>query len=242
MPQRKDCFLAMNDYSTWQHDETAEYRVHSTGNADFRSDIIQPPLTRWQSFGKRSLDVAISLTLLLLLLPFLTLISIVLMIDSGLPLFFRQQRGGLGGKPFSIAKFRTMHVLEDGPEILQARRSDPRVTRVGAFLRRTSLDELPQLWNVLIGDMSLVGPRPHALAHDRYYGGLLSRYNLRHRMKPGITGLAQVGGWRGETSTLEAMSGRVEADIHYIEHWSFSGDLKILLQTACIVFFDRRAY
>jgi lipopolysaccharide/colanic/teichoic acid biosynthesis glycosyltransferase len=139
-------------------------------------------------------------------------------------------------------KFRTMHVLEDGPLLAQARRNDPRVTRVGAFLRRTSLDELPQLWNVLKGDMSLVGPRPHALAHDQYYGSLLSRYPLRQRMKPGITGLAQIGGWRGETATLEAMAGRVEADIHYVDHWSFWGDLKILLRTASIVFFDRSAY
>ena len=232
----------MNDYSTWQHDETAEYRVHTTGNADFRSDTLWPPLTRSQRFGKRSFDVAVSLSLLLFLLPFLVLISLAVTIDSGWPLFFRQKRGGLGGKPFSIMKFRTMHVLEDGPDVEQAKRSDPRVTRVGVFLRRTSLDELPQLWNVLRGDMSLVGPRPHALAHDEYYGGMLSRYHLRHRMKPGITGLAQVGGWRGETAALEAMAGRVEADIHYIDHWSFSGDMTILLQTARIMFFDRSAY
>lgn len=204
--------------------------------------MASAPLTRSQRLAKRSFDVAVSLLLLTFLLPFLALISLAVLIETGRPLFFRQQRGGLDGRPFSIVKFRTMHVLEDGPELTQARRNDPRVTRLGAFLRRTSLDELPQLWNVLRGDMSLVGPRPHALAHDQYYGSLLRRYPLRQRLKPGITGLAQTGGWRGETATLEAMAGRVEADIHYIDHWSFRGDMKILFRTARIVFFDRSAY
>jgi putative colanic acid biosynthesis UDP-glucose lipid carrier transferase len=232
----------MNDYSTWQHEKTAQHQFHATGSGAPESLALPPPLTRWQAAGKRSFDVAVSLFLLLLLLPFLALISLAVLIESGRPLFFLQKRGGSGGRPFSIVKFRTMHVLEDGPNLAQARRNDPRVTRLGAFLRRTSLDELPQLWNVLKGDMSLVGPRPHALAHDQYYGSLLRRYSLRQRMKPGITGLAQIGGWRGETATLEAMAGRVEADIHYVDHWSFWGDMKILLRTASIVFFDRSAY
>lgn len=232
----------MNDYSTWQHEQTAQHRLHAPGRAGLDGLALPPPLTRWQSLAKRSFDVAISLLLLLFLLPFLALVSIAVLVESGRPLFFRQKRGGLGGQPFNIVKFRTMCVQEDGPRVDQATRNDPRVTRVGAFLRRTSIDELPQLWNVLKGDMSLVGPRPHALAHDEYYGNLLRRYPLRQRMKPGITGLAQTGGWRGETATLEAMAGRVEADIQYVDHWSFRGDMAILLRTARIVFFDRSAY
>lgn len=232
----------MNKYSKWQHEEGAEYQVCFTGSARFESIAVTPPLSLRQRFAKRSFDVMISLLLLLFLLPVLMLISLAVLIDSGRPLFFRQRRGGLGGKPFNILKFRTMHVLEDGPTLSQARRGDPRVTRLGGFLRRTSLDELPQLWNVLRGDMSLVGPRPHALAHDQHYASLISRYPLRQRMKPGITGLAQVGGWRGETAALEAMAGRVEADIRYVDHWSFWGDISILLRTARIVFFDRSAY
>jgi putative colanic acid biosynthesis UDP-glucose lipid carrier transferase len=232
----------MNDYSSWQQEQTAEHPPYATGSLGTDSLVPSPPLSRGQRFAKRSLDVAVSLFLLCLLLPALTLISLAVLAESGRPLFFRQKRGGLDGRSFSIVKFRTMRVMEDGPELAQARRNDPRVTPLGAFLRRTSLDELPQLWNVLMGDMSLVGPRPHALAHDQYYGGLLQRYPLRQRMKPGITGLAQIGGWRGETATLEAMAGRVEADIHYIDHWSFLGDLKILLRTARVVLFDRSAY
>lgn len=232
----------MNDYSAWQHDKTVEYQLHTTGNSGFGTVAPLPPLTKRQLFTKRCFDFVTSLFLLLFLLPFLMLISIAVLAESGRPLFFRQKRGGLEGKPFNVVKFRTMRVMEDGPTVSQARRKDPRVTRVGAFLRRTSLDELPQLWNVLKGDMSLIGPRPHALAHDQYYGGMLSRYALRQRMKPGITGFAQIGGWRGETATLEAMAGRVEADIHYIDHWSFWGDMKILIRTARIVLFDRSAY
>jgi putative colanic acid biosynthesis UDP-glucose lipid carrier transferase len=232
----------MNDYSSWQQEQTAQHQPQATGSEGRDNLAPSLPLTPRQRFAKRSFDVAVSLCLLCFLLPALTLISLAVLADSGRPLFFRQKRGGLDGRPFDIVKFRTMRVMEDGPELTQAQRNDPRVTSFGAFLRRTSLDELPQLWNVLMGDMSLVGPRPHALAHDQYYGGLLRRYRLRQRMKPGITGLAQIGGWRGETATLEAMAGRVEADIHYIDHWSFAGDMKILFRTARIVLFDRSAY
>lgn len=192
--------------------------------------------------AKRGLDIAASAILLLLLLPVLALISCALLLESGSPVLFRQNRGGLAGRPFLIAKFRTMRVLEDGPQLAQARKGDPRVTRLGGFLRKTSLDELPQLWNVLRGDMSLVGPRPHALAHDQHYGLLIPRYTLRQQMKPGITGLAQITGFRGETATIDAMAGRVEADIRYIETWSFWRDIAILVRTARVVFFDRSAY
>lgn len=224
----------MLDYSTLQRDRSLADR-----------DIPLRPATSALARGlvvKRGFDVAMSLMLLLMFLPVLIMIAAAIKLESRGPVFFRQRRGGLAGQAFLVVKFRTMTVLEDGPELTQATRNDPRVTRVGSFLRRTSLDELPQLLNVLAGDMSLVGPRPHALSHDKHYGRLIGRYQLRFRMKPGITGLAQVSGHRGETATLDAMAARVEADIRYIEHWSFREDLRILVATARIVLFDRSAY
>ncbi|MFN4140741.1 MAG: exopolysaccharide biosynthesis polyprenyl glycosylphosphotransferase [Aestuariivirga sp.] len=200
------------------------------------------PLTRSQIFVKRSFDILVSLALLLLFLPFLALIALGVWLDCGRPLFFRQLRGGRNGRPFAIYKFRTMTVLEDGPSLSQVQKGDPRVTRLGALLRRTSMDELPQLWNVLRGDMSLVGPRPHALAHDEQFAARVRHYALRQRVKPGLTGLAQIEGWRGETTTTFAIAGRVNADIRYIENWSFWLDIKIIAKTACIVLFDRSAY
>lgn len=191
---------------------------------------------------KRILDVVVSGVLLVILLPVFVVIGCALLLESGSPVFFRQRRGGLNGRPFLIMKFRTMRVLEDGANLAQATKGDARVTRVGRFLRRTSLDELPQLWNVLCGEMSLVGPRPHALAHDLKYSMLIPVYPLRQRMKPGITGLAQVGGLRGETATVEAMAGRVETDIRYVNNWTLWLDLKILVRTAYIVLFDRNAF
>lgn len=224
----------MQDYSAWQ--DALGDRQLSLGKRPSGTISLQvPPL-------KRSFDAVASALLLLLFFPVLALIACALRIESGGPVLFRQRRGGLGGQPFLVVKFRTMKVLEDGPKLTQATRDDPRVTRLGGFLRRTSLDELPQLWNVLRGDMSLVGPRPHALVHDEHYARLISRYPLRHQVRPGITGLAQVGGLRGETTTLEAMADRVEADIEYIENWTFWGDIRILLATARLVFFDRSAY
>lgn len=132
--------------------------------------------------------------------------------------------------------------MEDGHAVSQVRKNDPRVTRLGAFLRRTSLDEIPQLWNVLVGEMSLVGPRPHALTHDEQFQRLIGHYILRQRIKPGLTGLAQIQGWRGETSSFESIAGRVNADLDYIENWSFWLDIKIIAKTACIVLFDKGAY
>jgi putative colanic acid biosysnthesis UDP-glucose lipid carrier transferase len=191
---------------------------------------------------KRILDVVVSGVLLVILLPVFVVIGCALLLESGSPVFFRQRRGGLNGRPFLIMKFRTMRVLEDGANLAQATKGDARVTRVGRFLRRTSLDELPQLWNVLCGEMSLVGPRPHALAHDLKYSMLIPVYPLRQRMKPGITGLAQVGGLRGETATVEAMAGRVETDIRYVNNWTLWLDLKIFVRTAYVVLFDRNAF
>jgi lipopolysaccharide/colanic/teichoic acid biosynthesis glycosyltransferase len=155
---------------------------------------------------------------------------------------FRQRRKGFNGREFTIFKFRTMSVLEDGRVIEQARRNDPRVTRIGRILRAASIDELPQLINVLQGSMSLVGPRPHALAHDDGYTKLIAKYAFRQHVKPGLTGWAQVNGYRGETAQLELMELRVECDLWYIKNWSFWLDMKILVLTAFEVFRRRNAY
>jgi putative colanic acid biosynthesis UDP-glucose lipid carrier transferase len=156
--------------------------------------------------------------------------------ESDGPVLFRQRRSGLGGKSFFIYEFRTMRVCEDGAAIRQAVAGDPRITRIGRFLRKSSIDELPQILNVLKGEMSLVGPRPHALAHDRYYGSVVRGYDRRFEALPGITGLAQVRGLRGETRTPNCMAYRVQADLEYIRDWSFAMDLKILASSALIVF------
>lgn len=230
----------MNEYPTWQPHERLHDQKGFAGRAPHRAGLAPHPVSG--VVAKRGLDILASGLLLLVFLPLFMMIGCALLMESGSPVFFRQRRGGLHGRPFLIVKFRSMRVLEDGAGLSQATRGDPRVTRLGAFLRRTSLDELPQLWNVLMGDMSLVGPRPHALAHDQHYTALIPVYPLRQRMKPGITGLAQVGGFRGETATVEAMADRVEADIRYIESWSFWLDIRILVRTAGLVFFDRSAY
>lgn len=191
--------------------------------------------------AKRVLDVTAALSLALLLAPVLALISLAIAIDSRGPLLFRQRRTGLNGRTFGIFKFRSMRVLEDGAEVLQARAHDIRVTRVGRVIRKLSLDELPQLFNVIAGDMSLVGPRPHAVAHDDYYGARLANYAVRQRVKPGITGWAQVNGARGATPTLDVMQRRVDFDAWYVAHASLALDLKILLRTPLEVLFARNA-
>ena len=190
--------------------------------------LAQPASSR----VKRCLDIAGSLFGLVLFLPFLALIALAIRLESPGPIIFRQRRGGLHGRPFTIYKFRTMRTLDDGDTIQQASAGDPRVTPLGALLRRTSVDELPQLVNVLRGDMSLVGPRPHALAHDRFYGPLIPQYAERLRTRPGLTGLAQVAGLRGETRELNEMAERVKHDVRYIEEWSFVLDLQLIAGTA----------
>jgi putative colanic acid biosynthesis UDP-glucose lipid carrier transferase len=170
------------------------------------------------------------------------LIAAGIKVTSPGPVLFKQRRYGLDGKLILVYKFRSMTVMEDGAEVAQARRGDARITRFGAFLRRASLDELPQLLNVLQGRMSLVGPRPHAVAHNEQYRKLISGYMLRHKIRPGITGWAQVNGLRGETDTLEKMKARIEADLGYLRDWSLQLDLFILARTAWIVLFDRNAY
>jgi len=190
---------------------------------------------------KRVLDVVMSLAALVLLLPVFAVIALVVVWDSGEPVFFRQRRIGLHGKVFNIYKFRTMHVLEDGAQIVQAVRGDVRITRVGHFLRVTSLDELPQLWNVLKGEMSLVGPRPHAVSHDEYYSALIQNYHLRYAVRPGITGWAQINGARGATPQLSDMQARIDFDIQYVERESLWLYLRILLRTPLVVLGRRNA-
>jgi exopolysaccharide biosynthesis polyprenyl glycosylphosphotransferase len=194
-----------------------------------------------ESAPKRALDVIVSALLVLLLSPLLALVSLAILLDSRGPLVFAQRRTGLNGKTFAILKFRSMHVLEDGAEVKQAVRGDARITRVGRVIRKLSLDELPQLFNVLAGDMSLVGPRPHAVAHDDYYGAAIANYAVRQQVKPGITGWAQVNGARGATPTLESMRTRVDMDAWYVEHTSLALDLLILARTPFEVLRSRNA-
>lgn len=191
---------------------------------------------------KRGFDIVGASLCLLFLLPFLLVVSAAIWLESGGPILFRQRRTGLKGKIFTILKFRTMAVLEDGPQIAHAVLGDARVTRVGRFLRVSSLDELPQLLNILRGQMSFVGPRPHALAHDEHYSALLPHYRERFAVKPGLTGLAQVQGLRGEIRLLDDMASRVDADVAYATYWSFPDDLLILLRTIPVVLAQKNAY
>jgi len=190
---------------------------------------------------KRLTDVLVASLALVALLPLLLVIGLMIRLETSGPALFRQHRGGLGGRTFTIYKFRTMRVEADA-SVSHATRQDPRVTALGAFLRRTSIDELPQLLNVLKGDMSLVGPRPHALAHDQYYSEQLPGYAARMRAKPGLTGLAQVSGHRGEIRELDCMARRVAHDVAYIEDWSLLLDVKLLALTVARTPFDHRAY
>jgi putative colanic acid biosynthesis UDP-glucose lipid carrier transferase len=169
-------------------------------------------------------------------------IAILVRLSSPGPIIFRQRRYGLNGEEIIVYKFRTMTVTDDGATIVQATKHDPRMTRIGRFLRRYSLDELPQLINVLEGPMSLVGPRPHAVAHNEHYRKLISGYMVRHKVKPGITGLAQVNGLRGETKNIEQMEQRVRFDLEYLRTWSLRLDLEILLKTLLCVFNDAKAF
>ena len=169
-------------------------------------------------------------------------IAIGVKLSSPGPILFKQRRYGLDGRKIVVYKFRSMTVAEDGDVVRQATRNDSRVTRFGAFLRRTSLDELPQFINVLQGRMSVVGPRPHAVAHNEMYRKLIRGYMIRHKVRPGITGLAQVSGWRGETETIEKMKGRIEMDLAYLRSWSLVLDLQIILKTVVAVLRKQNAY
>ncbi|MEA3221425.1 undecaprenyl-phosphate glucose phosphotransferase [Immundisolibacter sp.] len=191
---------------------------------------------------KRASDIVFATLALLALSPLMIAIAIGVKLGSPGPVLFRQRRYGFGGEEIRIYKFRTMTVCEDGPNVPQARRDDDRITPLGRVLRRTSLDELPQFINVLQGRMSVVGPRPHAVAHNEHYRRLISGYMHRHKVKPGITGWAQVNGLRGETDTLDKMRSRVEYDLEYLRRWSLRLDLRIMLRTAALVFRDAHAY
>jgi len=188
------------------------------------------------------IDLFVAGLALTIFAPLLVMAAFAIKLDSPGPIFFRQQRCGFNGRIFRIRKFRTMHVLEDGPAIRQAHPIDRRVTRVGKWLRRTSFDELPQLLNVLEGSMSLVGPRPHALAHDGEFDKLVRNYALRRRVRPGLTGWAQVHGCRGPTPTAITVETRVQYDLWYIDNWSLRLDLLILLRTPIEVLRGRNAY
>ena len=204
--------------------------------------LTRPPLTRLQRTEKRAFDLAAATLGLIALAPLFAVVALCIRWEGPGPVLFRQTRYGFNQEPFRIFKFRTMTTMEDGAEVKAATRRDPRVTRVGAFLRRFSIDELPQLLNVLMGEMSIVGPRPHALAHDQRYVERISRYARRHNVKPGITGWAQVSGHRGEILNDEGMQARIEHDLYYVDNWSLWLDVKIVLMTALCVSAHRNAY
>jgi Undecaprenyl-phosphate glucose phosphotransferase len=205
--------------------------------------IVQRPISGLQSVLKALEDYVLASAALILISPLFLMIAVAIKIDSPGPVFFMQKRLGFNNRPFSIYKFRSMRHSPDVEAVIrQARRGDPRVTRVGRFIRATSLDELPQLLNVLNGTMSLVGPRPHALSHNEEYGRQIRGYFARHKVKPGITGWAQVNGLRGETEALELMEARVRHDIYYANNWSLIFDVKILVMTVLTVLFQKTAY
>ncbi len=191
--------------------------------------------------AKTLTESTLALLGLVALLPLFAVVAVAIKLDSRGPVFYRQLRTGKDGKTFNILKFRTMTV-ESGNKVVQATRNDARVTRVGRILRKTSIDELPQLINVLMGDMALVGPRPHAIEHDKYYGSVLPMYKKRFAVRPGLTGWAQIHGLRGETETLDKMEQRIRADLEYIRNRSFRLDLAIIFMTPLVIFFQKTAY
>ncbi len=206
-------------------------------------DVVNKPLSGWKYVLKGMEDKILGTVLLIVFLPFMLLIALAIKLESRGPVFFRQRRNGFNYKQFSVFKFRTMrHDCTSEKEFVQARQDDPRVTPLGKFLRRTSLDELPQLFNVLSGTMSLVGPRPHPLALDNEFSRVIGGYFARHRVKPGMTGWAQVNGFRGETETREKMRGRFEHDIYYIENWSLLFDALILIKTVPAAILQKNAH
>jgi putative colanic acid biosynthesis UDP-glucose lipid carrier transferase len=204
--------------------------------------MCETPFYGYRGVSKRLTDLIFAMGILVLSVPLLVLIGILVKLTSPGPMIFKQRRYGLDGREIEVYKFRTMKVTENGVHVQQATKGDPRITPIGGLLRRSSLDELPQLINVLQGRMSLVGPRPHAVAHNELYRKLIKGYMLRHKVLPGITGLAQVNGCRGETQELHQMEARVRYDLEYLRHWTPMLDVKILLLTLLKVFRDDRAY
>jgi putative colanic acid biosynthesis UDP-glucose lipid carrier transferase len=204
--------------------------------------VCESPFVGINSRIKRISDVVLSLSILSLIAPLMLLIGIGIKFSSSGPVLFKQRRYGVDGKEIVIYKFRSMTVMEDGEKVDQATRNDPRITRFGAFLRKTSLDELPQFINVLQGHMSIVGPRPHAISHNEIYRNIIKDYMVRHKVKPGITGWAQVNGFRGETETEEKMQRRIDYDLDYLRNWSLFLDLLIIFKTIGVVIKDQNAY
>ncbi|MDQ9129358.1 undecaprenyl-phosphate glucose phosphotransferase [Serratia fonticola] len=204
--------------------------------------LFDTPMSGINRIVKRFEDIILSTIILLFISPILLIIALMVKFTSRGPVIFKQKRYGMDGKPIAVWKFRSMSVMENGSEVVQAKKGDVRLTRIGAFLRSTSLDELPQFFNVITGDMSIVGPRPHAVYHNEQYRKLIKGYMLRHKMKPGITGWAQINGWRGETDTLDKMQRRVEFDLDYISNWSVWFDLKIIFLTIFKGFVNKSAY
>ena len=222
-------------------DAGANHHVSTLGSVGLL-DIKTKPLADWGRYVKSVEDYVIAALALVIAAPVMALIAIAIKLDSPGPVFFKQRRHGLNRRVIEVLKFRSMTVMENGGEIKQAQRGgDARITRVGDFLRRTSLDELPQLLNVLRGEMSLIGPRPHALVHDDHYGEMVERYANRHQVKPGMTGWAQVNGFRGPTETADKMEKRVEYDLAYIDRWSLWFDLQILAMTVFVGFRHKNA-
>ncbi|MEO7725872.1 MAG: undecaprenyl-phosphate glucose phosphotransferase [Burkholderiales bacterium] len=197
--------------------------------------VCETPFTGINGIIKRGSDIVLSLLILALISPFLLIIALCVKLTSPGPVIFKQRRYGLDGSEITVYKFRSMTVMDDGDVITQAQKHDPRMTPIGAFLRKTSLDELPQFFNVLQGRMSIVGPRPHAVAHNEMYRKLIKGYMLRHKVAPGITGWAQINGYRGETDTLEKMKGRIDHDLEYLRNWSLRLDLYIVAKTIWVV-------
>lgn len=200
------------------------------------------PFTGINGLLKRASDLVLASLILVLISPVLLIVAVGVKLSSPGPVIFRQGRTGLDGEVIEVYKFRSMTVQDNGSVVQQATRNDPRITRFGRFIRRTSLDELPQFFNVLKGEMSIVGPRPHAVAHNEQYRKIVKAYMARHKVKPGITGWAQVNGLRGETDTVDKMARRVEYDLEYLRNWSLGLDLLIIARTAKLMFFDRKAY
>jgi putative colanic acid biosynthesis UDP-glucose lipid carrier transferase len=204
--------------------------------------ILETPFTGTNELVKRISDVVLASIILVLISPLLLVLAIGVKLSSPGPAIFRQRRNGLDGGEITVYKFRSMRTMDNGAVVAQATKDDPRITPFGAFLRRSSLDELPQFFNVLQGRMSIVGPRPHAVAHNEMYREMIKAYMVRHKVKPGITGWAQVNGLRGETDTVEKMRARVEYDLEYLRNWSLLFDLQIIVRTVRVIFFDRNAY
>ena len=204
--------------------------------------LCETPFCGYRGVIKRITDIAFAASILIVAAPLMLALALMVRHSSPGPIIFPQRRYGLDGREIIVWKFRSMMVVEDGEQIVQARRQDPRITPVGRFMRRYSLDELPQLFNVLQGRMSLVGPRPHAVAHNEQYRKLINGYMIRHKVPPGMTGLAQVNGCRGETSRIEEMQARVNYDLEYLRRWTPLLDVKILLLTAVRVLRDEKAY